>query len=150
MKCERLRDCTGVYPRLLQLNSFILSWMDLGLTAMCNDLVETKDGAFRFERFLVESGRGHFINDFRFWREIQKFKSLCHAQSSVSLVQDKVWRRRVRKTHRKNIAEERRSLQPHPQRTGCLRYTLRALMTQRSASCVNFLFTRWKPLLPVF
>lgn len=46
--------------------------------------------AAEFDAFLTKSGRTDFVNDFRFWMEVQKFKNICHAQGSVSLMREKV------------------------------------------------------------
>ncbi len=62
-----------------------------GLDAMCRELVEDRLGPARFESYLCQAGYDAFLNDFRFWLEIQKYKQFCHARGSIHLVRDKVW-----------------------------------------------------------
>ena len=63
-----------------------------GFSTFVADMMHNADLVEEFETFLRNNGRENFVNDLRFWLEVQRFKSLCHAQGSVTLMREKVRR----------------------------------------------------------
>lgn len=61
-----------------------------GFSSFVSDMLHHSAVVDEFEDFLYKSGRLEFLNDLRFWLEVQRFKTLCHSQGSIHLMREKV------------------------------------------------------------